>query len=118
MADQAAVCTVVTDAQDVPLSLGRTNRIATPGQTIALAARDRGCTFPGCDRPAAWTQRHHVVPWHEGGRTDLDNLALVCGYHHRTSKGADGCASCARAGRTGSRRSGSTPASSDQEHLP
>jgi hypothetical protein len=84
MADQAVVCTVVTDAKDIPLQLGRASRIATPGQTIALAARDRGCTFPGCDRPAAWTQRHHVIPWQAGGPTDVDNLALVCGYHHRT----------------------------------
>jgi hypothetical protein len=84
LADQAAVCTEVTDAKDVPLQLGRASRIATPGQTIALAARDRGCTFPGCDRPAAWTQRHHVIPWHRGGLTDLDNLALLCGYHHRS----------------------------------
>lgn len=84
MADQAAVCTVLSDGRDVPLRLARASRIATPGQTIALAARDRGCTFPGCDRPAAWSQRHHVVPWYAGGHTDLDNLALVCGYHHRT----------------------------------
>jgi hypothetical protein len=84
MADQAVVCTLVTDAKGVPLQLGRTSRIASPGQTIALAARDRGCTMPGCDRPAAWTQRHHIVPWQCGGATDLDNLALLCGYHHRT----------------------------------
>jgi hypothetical protein len=77
------VCTLLTDGRGVPLRLARTSRIATSGQTIALAARDRGCTFPGCDRPAAWAQRHHVIPWHLGGTTDLDNLALVCGYHHR-----------------------------------
>jgi hypothetical protein len=87
LADQASVCTVITDAKGVPLQLGRASRIATPGQTIALAARDRGCTFPACDRPAAWTQRHHVKAWHDGGRTDLDNLALVCGYHHRSFEG-------------------------------
>jgi hypothetical protein len=84
MADQAAICTLLTDSKDVPLQLGRTTRIATPGQTIALAARDRGCTFPGCDRPPAWAERHHVTPWFHLGATDLANLALVCGYHHRT----------------------------------
>jgi Domain of unknown function (DUF222) len=69
MADQAAICTLLTDSRDVPLQLGRTTRIATPGQTIALAARDRGCTFPSCDRPAAWAERHHVTPWyHDGDR--------------------------------------------------
>ena len=87
LADQASICTLITDAKGVPLRLGRVARIATPGQTIALAARDRGCTFPACDRPAAWTQRHHVRAWQDGGRTDLDNLALVCGYHHRSFEG-------------------------------
>ena len=84
MADQAAIYTVLTDSRDVPLQLGRTTRIATPGQTVALAARDRGCTFPGCDRPPAWTQRHHIQPWHPSGRTEPGNLALVCGFHHRS----------------------------------
>jgi hypothetical protein len=87
LADQASVCPVITDAKGVPLQLGRASRIATPGQTIALAARDRGCTFPACDRPAAWTQRHHVRAWQDGGLTDLDNLALLCGYHHRSFEG-------------------------------
>lgn len=84
LADQAAVCTVLTDAKGVPLELARSVRIATPAQTIALAARDRGCCYPACDRPAAWTQRHHVIPWHAGGRTNVTNMALLCGYHHRT----------------------------------
>ena len=24
----------------------------------------------------------HRIPWEEGGPTDLDNLLLMCGYHH------------------------------------
>ena len=35
------------------LRYGRARRLASPGQRRALFARDRGCTFPGCDRPAA-----------------------------------------------------------------
>ena len=42
---------LIENSKGVPLYLGRTTRIATPGQTVALAARDRGCSFPGCDRP-------------------------------------------------------------------
>ncbi|HZC25709.1 MAG TPA: HNH endonuclease signature motif containing protein, partial [Actinopolymorphaceae bacterium] len=49
----------------------------------ALAARDGGCSFPGCDAPPNWAQVHHVVEWIDGGRTDLDNLCLGCGHHHR-----------------------------------
>ena len=73
---------VLTDTGGV-LGYGRARRVASSGQRLALAARDRGCSFPACDRPPAWTQAHHVIPWQDGGPTDLDNLTLVCGYHHR-----------------------------------
>jgi hypothetical protein len=81
--DQAALHVLIEDSTGVPLHLGRTVRIATPGQTAALAARDGGCTFPGCDRPPSHCQRHHITEWAAGGPTDLDNLTLLCGHHHR-----------------------------------
>jgi hypothetical protein len=65
------------------LAEGRTKRIATRAQTLALIARDRGCSFPDCDKPPEWTQRHHIHAWSDGGRTDLDNLTLLCAPHHR-----------------------------------
>jgi hypothetical protein len=83
LADEAAISLLVRDARGAILKHGRLKRIATRAQTLALIARDRGCSFPGCDRPPEWCQRHHVVGWAEGGRTDLDNLTLICGYHHR-----------------------------------
>jgi len=83
LADEAAISLLVRDASGAILKHGRLKRIATRAQTLALIARDRGCSFPGCDRPPEWCQRHHVVGWAEGGRTDLDNLTLICGYHHR-----------------------------------
>jgi len=83
LADEAALNLLLTDATGAVLSLGRTRRIATRSQTLALIARDGGCTFPGCDKPPEWCQRHHIVSWAEGGSTDLSNLTLVCGYHHR-----------------------------------
>lgn len=83
LADEAAISLLVRDARGTVLKHGRLKRIATRAQTLALVARDRGCSFPGCDRPPEWCQRHHIVGWAEGGRTDLDNLTLVCGYHHR-----------------------------------
>src|SRR3954465_5650480 len=39
--------------------------------------------LPGCDRPAAWAEVHHVLEWAAGGPTDLDNMTLVCRFHHR-----------------------------------
>jgi hypothetical protein len=82
IAGEATVVPVVIDREGV-LGDGRTRRIATTAQRDALAARDRGCCFPGCDAPPGWTQVHHVVEWIYGGTTDLDNLCLLCGYHHR-----------------------------------
>jgi hypothetical protein len=58
--------------------------VASTGQHLALAARDGGCCFPGCDAPPGWTQAHHVLGWIDGGSTDLNNLCLLlCGYRHR-----------------------------------
>ena len=80
--DQAEVAWCLEDARGAVLELGRTRRIASPAQTLALIARDGGCTFPGGDVPPEWAERHHIVPWLEGGPTDLDNLTLLCRYHH------------------------------------
>jgi Domain of unknown function (DUF222) len=54
-----------------------------PSTRRALVARDRDCVFNGCHRPAAWCDGHHVRWWTQGGETKLENLALVCGRHHR-----------------------------------
>ena len=64
------------------LNLGRSSRFPNLVQRRALVVRDRGCVFPGCDRPPAACIAHHLVFWSQGGRTDLANLALVCHYHH------------------------------------
>jgi hypothetical protein len=65
-----------------PLRLGRTRRLFTGGQHAVLAARDRGCSFPGCTRPPSACAAHHGRHWTQGGRTDIENGCLVCGYHH------------------------------------
>ncbi|MFN2589627.1 MAG: HNH endonuclease signature motif containing protein, partial [Actinomycetota bacterium] len=39
--------------------------------------------FPGCDRPHAWCDAHHIVHWAHGGETKLSNLILLCRRHHR-----------------------------------
>jgi hypothetical protein len=82
IADEAEIWPTIIDRDGVPLALGRTRRLASPGQTMALIARDAGCSFPGCTHPAAWCDRHHILDWILGGPTDLDNLTLLCRYHH------------------------------------
>ncbi|NKR48389.1 DUF222 domain-containing protein [Rhodococcus hoagii] len=66
----------------VPLNLGRTSRTVSKKQRRALIARDHGCAFPGCGAPPAHCEGHHVKHWADGGPTDLDNLVLLCRYHH------------------------------------
>jgi Domain of unknown function (DUF222) len=83
---------ICTDAQLVPAvftkanaitAYGTAHRIAKPSERLALAARDQGCSFPGCDVPPAWTEAHHVKEFQHGGPTAVDNLTLLCGFHHR-----------------------------------
>jgi Domain of unknown function (DUF222) len=82
IADEAEIWPTIIDRHGVPLALGRTRRLASPGQTMALIARDAGCSFPGCTHPPQWCDRHHILDWILGGPTDLDNLTLLCRYHH------------------------------------
>lgn len=73
---------IVIDARGDVVALGRETRLYTRRQRIALAARDGGCRFPRCERPPSWTEAHHIVPWSEGGATDLDTGVLLCRHHH------------------------------------
>jgi hypothetical protein len=73
---------VVLDAAGVMLHYGREERYANRALRRALAARDRGCAVPGCDRPPAHCDAHHVVFWDNLGGTDIDNMALLCRHHH------------------------------------
>jgi hypothetical protein len=65
------------------LDVGRSRRLATPGQDKAVRQRDRYCRWETCDRPAHLCHLHHMIPWWAGGHTDLDNLLLLCEHHHR-----------------------------------
>jgi HNH endonuclease len=74
---------VLGGAPTQPLEVGRTSRVVQAAQRTALAVRDGGCVFPGCTRPLAWCEAHHLRHWLHGGPTDLANLALLCRAHHR-----------------------------------
>jgi len=73
---------VTIDAFGQPLDVGREHRTFTPKQRIALAIRDGGCRFGTCDKEPSMTEAHHIVPWSQGGRTDLANGILLCKFHH------------------------------------
>lgn len=81
--DATLIPTVLNSCGEA-VALGRAERLFTPAQIKRLWLRDRHCTYPGCDAPASWTDAHHLIHWADGGRTDLDNAALLCGRHHTT----------------------------------
>jgi len=82
LAAEGSMLPAILDDAGGILAYGTGRRIAAPGQRKALFARDRGCTFPGCPRTAAQSEIHHAIEWAHGGRTDLDNMAITCGYHN------------------------------------
>ncbi|WP_328334407.1 DUF222 domain-containing protein [Kribbella sp. NBC_00382] len=45
--------------------------------------RDRTCQFPGCNRPAEFTDLDHRTSFAAGGRTTAANLWCLCRHHHR-----------------------------------
>lgn len=73
---------VVLSGRGEPLDVGRPRRLFTGPQRVALAIRDGGCRFPGCDRPPSWSEAHHITPYSRGGPTDLRNGVLLCRRHH------------------------------------
>ena len=60
---------------------GRARREPSDTQRREIMRRDRHCRFPGCTN-VTFTNVHHVEGWKPGGRTDVDNLALLCLHHH------------------------------------
>jgi hypothetical protein len=73
----------VTEREGLPIDVGRVHRLITPRLRLAMQSRDAGCLFPGCSVPASRTDGHHVVHWHDGGATNLNNLVSLCRFHHR-----------------------------------
>ncbi|MFT4088521.1 MAG: DUF222 domain-containing protein [Gordonia sp. (in: high G+C Gram-positive bacteria)] len=82
-ADTIPYLAVFSKANGQVLHLGRGSRFASKAQRLALFARDRGCTAPGCTAPFSRTQIHHTPDWQDGGPTDVDHLGGACGKHNR-----------------------------------
>ena len=72
-----------------PLDIGRNQRTIPSGLRAAVTVRDDGCAHPGCDRPPAWSEIHHLKEWSRGGETRLNNLVMLCKVHHREIHSTD-----------------------------
>lgn len=74
---------IVLGPDSQPLDVGRANRSCGSHQVRAVIARDRTCRFPGCEHTITASQVHHAHHWESGGNSDIDNLVMLCWYHHQ-----------------------------------
>ncbi|HEX3461851.1 MAG TPA: DUF222 domain-containing protein [Acidimicrobiales bacterium] len=65
------------------VQVSETDRFFTGATRRGLELRDRQCTHPYCDRPAAICEADHIQPYSEGGLTIQENGRVLCGYHNR-----------------------------------
>ena len=72
---------VVFSHAGVPLWHGRTKRLATAAQMSALRALYGACG--GCGADMWICDGHHIEPVSRGGRTDIDNMMLLCWACHQ-----------------------------------
>ena len=82
LACDCSVTRILLGSDSMVIDVGRARRVISGSQRKALNVRDRGCVWPGCDRPASWTSGHHLAHWIRGGPSDLPNLCLLCYRHH------------------------------------
>ena len=82
LACDCSVTRVLLGSDSTVIDVGRAKRVISGPQRKALKVRDGGCVVPGCDRPASWTEGHHLVHWIREGPTNLPNLVLLCYRHH------------------------------------
>jgi hypothetical protein len=82
LACNAKISRVITGPDGEVLDLGRSARLFSPAQRLAMIVRDGGCAFPTCTAPPAWCECHHLDDWIKGGLTNLDDGAMYCDRHH------------------------------------
>ncbi|MGH8889796.1 MAG: DUF222 domain-containing protein, partial [Acidothermaceae bacterium] len=82
LACDAHIIPVVLGSASEPLDIGRGSRTWPTPIRRAIETRDHGCTMPGCDRPSAWCDTHHLIHWIDGGPTSVTNGTLLCRRHH------------------------------------
>lgn len=68
------------------LDSAKVKRHASVQQKLMLVAEQLCCAYPGCNQSACESDVHHVLAWARGGRTDIENLTLLCRHHHRMNR--------------------------------
>ncbi|MHC1563688.1 HNH endonuclease signature motif containing protein, partial [Actinomycetospora sp. C-140] len=83
LACDAEIIPMILGSRSEPLDVGRLQRTVTDALRRALNIRDRGCAFPDCTRSPRRCHAHHIDHWEHGGPTEINNLVLLCLYHHQ-----------------------------------
>ena len=78
----AKIHRVITVGPSTILDYGRSTRTIPPALFTALVLRDKHCRMPGCEQPPERCDVHHVIPWEQGGSTNLRNTILICPFDH------------------------------------
>ena len=82
LACDSSITRIVLGSDSMVIDVGRAKRTISGPARKALNVRDRGCTWPDCERPASWTSGHHLKHWIHGGTNKPPNLTLLCYRHH------------------------------------
>ena len=82
LACDSSISRIVLGPNSEVVDVGRRTRVIPAAIRRAVIARDRHCTWAGCDRNPRWCDAHHIIHWADGGETKPENLELLCRYHH------------------------------------
>ena len=77
-----ATCEVWFERDGQVIGAGRATRVINRRLRRVLEHRHPTCAVPGCGATRG-LHAHHIRHWEDGGPTELDNLVLLCPYHHR-----------------------------------
>ena len=90
LAARHGVIPAVLGTKSEVLDLGRKPRLASKKQRLAMCVQQGGiCAEEHCDVPITWADAHHLIPWRDGGRTDLTDMVMPCKKHHRRADHPD-----------------------------
>jgi len=77
-----ATVQAIIERDGAPIEVGRSRKVPTEAQKLAVRSRDRICRHPDCSVPASRCEVHHIHHWYDGGPTEVWNLLAMCSYHH------------------------------------
>ena len=80
--DATAQLTVVDNTNGEVIGIGRRSRVVPRWLRRRVERRDdHTCQFPSCTSNRR-LHTHHIIHWEDNGPIDLNNLLLLCSFHH------------------------------------